>query len=372
MTQPHANALKLSPLNARQRALGARMVPFAGWDLPAEYAGFAAEHLAVRTAAGLFDLSHMGQIEVAGPRALEAMQWLCCNDASRLQPGESQASALLTPAGTFVDDVRVFRFGGSHFLLVVNAANTEKDLAWVQEQAGPFGVAVVDTSSRYAVLALQGPAAFAVVQPLCNLDVTSLDEQAFVHGEVAAVRATIARTGSTAEDGVEVFVPPAQAPLLWDAILKAGRDAGVVPAGLSARDTLRLEAGIRLFGSDFDDSSTALEAGLADRLGWNKDDFLGREALAAQKTGGPGRRLVGFEMLEPGAVARHGCPVVIHGQPAGRVTSGADTPYLKQAIGFAYLPADHAEAGAAFDVDIRGRLSPARVVPVPFYRRSRG
>ncbi|MCX6539408.1 MAG: glycine cleavage system aminomethyltransferase GcvT [Acidobacteria bacterium] len=372
MTQPGSIQLKLTPLDAQHRALGARMVPFAGWDMPVEYSGLSNEHLAVRTRAGLFDVTHMGQIEIAGKDALAAVQWITSNDASRLKTGQAHYSGLMTPAGTFVDDVLVYRFAEEHFLLVVNASNVEKDYAWILEHIRQFGdVAALDNSSRYALLALQGPIARQVMQRLTNFDLSDMKYYWFAHGEVAGVRATLSRTGYTGEDGYEVFVPPKQAPAVWNAILEAGKDDGVIPTGLGARDTLRLEAAMRLYGNDIDAETTILEADLEWIIGWKKDNFIGRDALLRQKESGVSRRLVGFEMTDR-AIARHGYPVMIGGQKAGVVTSGTQTPFLKKAIGMAYVPANHTAEGTEFDVEIRGRLNRARVVPLPFYKRPKG
>lgn len=363
--------LKLTALHARHRALGARMAPFAGWDMPVEYGGLAAEHEAVRTRAGLFDVSHMGQIEVAGPRAIEAMQWITSNDVARLHVGKAHYSALTTSAGTFVDDLLVYRLAESHFLLVVNAVNVEKDFAWVAEHAKRFGVAVLDTSARYALLALQGPLARQVMEPLVNFDLSAVRYYWFAPGEVAGVRATVSRTGYTGEDGFEVFVPPQQAARVWDAILEEGRSEGVVPAGLGARDTLRLEAAMRLYGQDIDDTVTVLEADLEWVLAWGKGDFIGRDALERQKRAGLSRRLVGFEMVDH-AIARHGYECFAGGSQVGHVTSGTQTPSLKKAIGMALLPVTCSAPGTGFEIDIRGRRAAARVVPLPFYKRPRG
>ena len=312
MEQVTEAPLKKTPLNARHRASGAKMVPFGGWDMPVEYSGLADEHTAVRTRAGLFDVSHMGEIEIAGTDALAAVQRISSNDASKLVVGQAQYSGLLTPAGTFVDDLLVYRLAASHFLLVVNAGNVPKDYAWIAEQIKPAGDAVaVDASSRYALLAIQGPEALNVIQPLTGVDLGTVKYYWFAHGEVANVRATISRTGYTGEDGFEIFVPPQSADKVWLALLESGKTAGVVPCGLGARDTLRLEAGMRLHGNDIDETTTAV------------------------------------------------------------VTSGTQTPFLKKAIGMAYLPIEHTAAGSEFDVDIRGRRTRARVVPMPFYKRAK-
>ena len=362
-------SLKKTPLNARHRASGARMVPFAGWDMPVEYSGIVAEHLAVRERAGLFDVSHMGEIEVAGKDALAAVQRISSNDASKLAVGQAQYSGLLTPEGTFVDDLLVYRQGPSHFMLVVNAGNIATDYAWIAEQIKPAGDAVaVDASSRYALIAIQGPAARGILQTLTAVDLASMKYYWFAHGEVAGVRATVSRTGYTGEDGFEVFVPPQAADKVWLALLEAGASAGIVPCGLGARDTLRLEAGMRLHGNDIDQTTTAVEADLNWIVGWKKDDFNGAAVLREQKANGPARKIAGFEMLDRG-IARHGYDVYIGEDKAGIVTSGTQTPYLKKAIGMAYLPAAHTAVGSEFDVDIRGRRTRARIVAMPFYKR---
>src|SRR5262249_19291457 len=263
MEQATEAPLKKTPLNARHRASGAKMVPFGGWDMPVEYAGggVVAEHTAVRTRAGVFDVSHMGEIEIAGKDALAAVQRISSNDASKLAVGQAQYSGLLTPQGTFVDDLLVYRLAPSHFLLVVNAGNIPKDYAWIAEQITPAGDAVaVDASSRYALPALQGPAAVEGLQPLPGLELAAVKYDWVAHGEVASVRATVSRTGYTGEDGFEIFVPPQSADRVWQAILESGRGADVIPCGLGARDTLRLEASMRLYGNDIDDTTTALEA----------------------------------------------------------------------------------------------------------------
>jgi aminomethyltransferase len=369
MAEAAQTPLAKTPLHARHVQLGARMVPFGGWDMPVEYSGITDEHLAVRTRAGLFDVSHMGEIEIAGADALAAVQRITSNDASRLSIGQIQYSALTTPEGTFVDDLTVYRWADSHYLLVVNAANIAKAYAWIKEHLAGMGDAVaVNSSSRYALVALQGPAALGVLQTLTSIDLASIKYYWFAHGEIAGVRGTVSRTGYTGEDGFEVFVPPTQVERLWDAILQAGKPAGVVPAGLGARDTLRLEAGMRLCGTDIDDSTTILEADLGWIVGWKKDDFIGAEALRRQKAAGVSRKLVGFEMLDR-AIARHGHAAYVGDDQVGIVTSGTQTPFLKKAIGMGYLPPAEATPGREFEIDVRGRRARARVVPMPFYKR---
>jgi aminomethyltransferase len=302
----------------------------------------------------------MGELEIAGKDALAAVQSIFCNDVARLQPGDAQYSAILTEQGTFVDDVVVNRLRSDHFLVVVNAANASKDYNWIAERLTAFGDAVVmDSSSRYALLAVQGPASAGVVQPLTGVDLASLKHYSFAHGEIANVRGTVSRTGYTGEDGFEIFVPPQQADQVWKAILASGQPAGLIPCGLGARDTLRLEAGMRLYGNDIDETTTALEAG----LGW-----IVAAARRAQMSAGLTRRLIGFELVDPG-IARHGYDVYVDGVATGTVTSGTQTPTIRKSIGMAYLPIAKTSAGSEFEVDIRGRRAKARVVPLPFYKR---
>src|SRR5512132_256051 len=319
MEQATEAPLKKTPLNARHRASGAKMVPFGGWDMPVEYSGLSNEHTAVRTRAGIFDVSHMGEIEIAGKDALAAVQRISSNDASRLHVGQAQYSALTTFEGTFVDDMLVYRMAPNHFLLVVNASNIEKDYAWIAAQIQQAGeAAAVDSSSRYALIAVQGPASLEVLQPLCTVDLSVIKYYWFTHGEVASARALISRTGYTGEDGFEIFVPPATADRLWQAILQAGRSAEVIPCGLGARDTLRLEAAMRLYGNDIDETTTPLEADLAWIVGWKKGDFIGHQRLREQKEQGISRKLVGFELMDRG-IARHGYQVMKGDKPVGVV-----------------------------------------------------
>jgi len=367
---PPPAALKKTPLNARHRAHGARMVEFGGWDMPVEYTGITGEHMAVRTQAGLFDVSHMGQIELAGPDALAAVQWISSNDASRLDVGQIQYSALTTPEGTFVDDILVYRMGDQHFMLVVNAGNIMKDYEWIRARVTERGgdVSVVNASSRYALIAIQGPKAEAILQRLTGIELSAIKYYWFANGEVSGVRVTVSRTGYTGEDGFEVFVPPAQAEQVWNALLDAGAADGLKPCGLGARDTLRLEASMRLCGSDMDEQTTVIEAGLGWIVGWKKGEFIGSEILRAQKAGTLERTLVGFEMVDR-AIARHGYPVVIGSDVVGVVTSGTQTPFLKKSIGLAMVPVSRSAPGTPLHIEIRGRHVAAVVVPEPFYKR---
>jgi len=347
------------------------MVAFGGWDMPLEYSGITAEHMAVRTRAGLFDVSHMGEIEIAGKDAVPALQRIVCSDPGQLRVGQAQYTGLLTPDGTFVDDLIVYRMAPNHFLLVVNASNTAKDFAWISEQVKTVGdVAAIDSSSRYALMALHGPASAGVLQPLTGVELADIPAFGFAHGEVANARATIARTGYTGEDGFELFVPPNMADRVWQAVLESGRAADVIPAGLGARDTLRLEASMRLYGNDIDESTSVLEAGLGWTIAWTNERFIGRDRLQKQKEQGVSRKLVGFEMIDRG-IARHGYQVVDRGKPVGVVTSGTQTPFLRKAIGMAYVPIEQSRLGAEIEIDVRGRSAKAKVVAMPFYKRSR-
>ncbi len=372
MAQSTTQRVKKTALNAWHRAHGGRMVEFAGWDMPVEYSGVSAEHRAVRTRAGMFDVSHMGEIEIAGKDALAAVQHITSNDASRLKVGQAHYSALTTSKGTFVDDLLVYRFADQHFLVVVNASNTDKDYAHIVEHIKGIGdAAAVNSSSRYELIAVQGPKAREIVQKVTTLDLSAIRYYRFTHGEVAGARATLSRTGYTGEDGFEIFVAPGVAVRVWEALLDAGREFDLIPCGLGARDTLRLEAAMRLYGNDIDDSTTVLEADLEWIVGWNKAEFIGKDALAAQKSRGLARRLVGFEMVDRG-IARHGYDVYDGGGKIGVVTSGTQTPFLKKAVGMAYVPVAKTAPGREFEVDIRGRRMRARVVPLPFYKRPRG
>ncbi len=355
-----------SPLHDRHQALGARWIDFAGWRLPVYYSGIVAEHLAVRSAAGLFDVSHMGEISVSGRGSEGFLQRLTMNDVQSLPEGGGQYTALLTPRGTVVDDLILYRLGRDDYLLVVNAANARKDLQWLSEHR-KGDVQVSDRSVETALVALQGPRAEAVLSGVAS----GLPELApFRHAACALSGAAcrVARTGYTGEDGFEILIPAAQAGEVWDALLSAGAEHGLAPAGLGARDTLRLEASLLLYGQDLDEETTPLEAGLERFVRLQKGDFIGREALLKQSRSGVPRRLVGFEM-DGGGVPRHGYPVWAGGQRASAVSSGGFAPSLRKSIGLVYLPA--ALPSSPLEVEIRGRRVCARAVKLPFYRRSR-
>jgi aminomethyltransferase len=362
--------LKTTPLNAEHRALGAKMVDFGGWDMPVQYTSIVEEHVTVRTKAGLFDVSHMGEIWVEGPQALDLVQYISSNDASKLAVGQIHYAGLLTKEGCFVDDMLVHNDGGNRFLLVVNASNTEKDFAWIQQQARGFDAAVTNKSAQTAQIAIQGPRAIEILQPLvADLQLAPIKYYWFAHGTVLGERCLLARTGYTGEDGFEVYCSPALAPRLWRALLEAGKPRGLLPAGLGARDTLRLEACMALYGNDIDDTTTVLDADLGWILKLGKPaDFNGKAALLKQKEEGPRRKLVAFELTDRG-IPRHGMDCYVGGAKAGVVTSGTQAPFLKKALGMAYLPVEHSAVGSAFEVDIRGRRTPAVVVPKPHYKR---
>ncbi len=361
-------SLKRTPLNAVHLEAGGKMVGFAGWEMPVQYDGVIEEHLAVRSRVGLFDVSHMGEIEVRGPKALDSLQRLTCNDVSRLAAGRAQYSALTTEKGTIIDDVIVYRRAEDLFLVVVNAANEEKDFAWVAANMIP-GAEAANTSSEYAQIAIQGPDAFTILTGLAEADLEPIRPFAFVEAPVAGIRCIIARTGYTGEDGFELYCSPGPAPELWQTLIAAGAPFGITPCGLGARDTLRLEACLMLYGQDIDETTSVLEAGLGFILKLDKGPFIGREALQRQKEKGLARRLCAFEMIERG-IPRHGYAVRHGGGEAGHVTSGTHGPSVKKAIGMAYVPVAAGKEGAEFDVVIRGREARARVVKPPFYRRS--
>jgi aminomethyltransferase len=356
-----------TPLYETHVRAGARMVEFAGWEMPVQYAGILAEHETVRTRAGLFDVSHMGEVVFRGPKALEALGKVFTNDLSKTVDGQAQYGCLCRESGGIVDDVVVYRRAADDLLVCVNAANRAKDFDWLAGHAG--GADVKNESDAWAQLALQGPLAAQVLQRLTKVNLSALKTYRFAPGEVAGTPCMVARTGYTGEDGFELFCPPDRAAALWDAIIEAGRPEDVKPAGLGARDSLRLEMAYRLYGSDMDDSTTPLEAGLAWVVKLDKGDFVGRDALVKQKEAGVPRKLVGFVLTDAG-IARHGYAVLQDGRKVGEVTSGTKSPTLGTSIGLAYVPTALAAEGSVFAVDIRGRSAAARVVKTPFYGRS--
>ena len=377
---PAAPLLRKTALNATHRALKARMVDFGGWDMPVEYpgpgGGLIAEHLAVRTAVGLFDVSHMGEIQFRGPGALAAVQHITMNDASRLQDGQAHYSALLTPQGTFVDDILVHRLGSNDYLLVVNAGTKDKDYAWIRRQVGHFpSIHISDYSDYYSQLALQGPRALETLKKLTKTDLAAIRNYWFTWGTVAGIpNVLIARTGYSGEDGFELYLPADETTTVkaWNELIAAGEEFGIRPCGLGARNTLRLEAGMSLYGHEISDTINVFEAGLERWLKLDKGDFIGRQALLeVQSAGGPARKLIGFEMVDRG-IARDGYAVLdLSGAEIGVVTSGSPAPFLKTNIALAFVPPAVAAGKVDVLIQVRSNQVRARQVSVPFYKRPR-
>jgi len=361
--------MKKTRFYERHKRLGARMIEFFGWEMPVEYKGIIEEHMAVRERAGLFDVSHMGEIIIKGKDALAFVQYLTPSDAARLAINQVQYTALTTPQGTFVDDMLVYCLGPEDYLLVVNAANTDKDYAWVVAHKAAFDILTENASGRYSQLALQGPEAAKILQPLTDVDLAELKPFWAAKGEVAGIEALVSRTGYTGEDGFEIYTVSPEPAVVWDEILEQGKEHGIHPIGLGARDTLRLEAKLMLYGNDIDETTTVLEADLKWIIKLKKGDFLGRDVLSRQLEEGVKRKIVGFELLERG-IARPHYPVFLKGQKVSHVTSGTFAPYLKKSIGLAYLQVEETGIGADIEVGIRDKRTKAKVVPTPFYKRT--
>lgn len=367
-------------LNATHRQMGARMVDFNGWDMPVEYpphgdrksGGLIAEHMAVRNSVGIFDVSHMGDIRIHGPQALAAVQRMTMNDATKLSIGQCQYSALLYPEGTFVDDVIVHRLGENDYLLVINAGTREKDVSWVRGQAEGFNCKVEDLSDNFTQIAIQGPNGVKVLQKLTDADLSQVKFYWFTHGTVCGLPNTlIARTGYTAEDGFEIYVPADEATSarVWNEIMKAGEEFGILPCGLGARNTLRLEGKLPLYGHEISESITVWEAGLDRFLKMDKGEFVGRTALAEQKEEGIKRTLVGLENVDRG-IPRDGYKVFdLKGNEIGYLTSGSPAPFLKKNVSLAYVPVGFSQVDTEVAVEIRGQMVKCKVIPTPFYKR---
>lgn len=366
--------LRKTALNAAHRATKAKMVDFGGWDMPVEYSGLIAEHMAVRTAVGLFDVSHMGDIQLRGPGSLAAVQQLCMNDASKLAQGQAQYSAMLYPNGTFVDDVVVHKLSDNDYLIVINAGTREKDVQWVRQTIGRMpGVHINDFSDYYTQLAIQGPRAAETLQKLTPTDLSTIKNYWFTWGQVCGLHnVMIARTGYTGEDGFEIYIPSdvATSERVWNEVLAAGAEFGILPCGLGARNTLRLESAMALYGHEISDTINVLEAGLGRYAKLDKPGFVGREALLeVQADGGPKRKLVGLKMIERG-IGRDGYPIFsLNGVKIGEITSGSPAPFLKENIALAYVPAELAAVDTEVAVEIRGQKVKANVVNTPFYKR---
>ncbi len=343
------------------------MVEFAGWEMPVQYESALQEHIAVRKAVGLFDVCHMGRVRIKGADALGLIQRVSCNDAARLSDGQAQYSGLLNPAGGFIDDIIVHRLAGDHYMICVNASGRQKDVAWFMEhRAG--SVDVIDESDATAQIAVQGPKALEILQPLTNVPLGQIKYYWFREGEVGGARALVARTGYTGEDGFELYLPAQSAESIWNRLMELGQGVGIRPAGLAARNTLRLEMKMPLYGNDIDDTTTPWEAGLGWIVKLARPDFVGKSVLERQQQQGIRRQLVGFELVDRG-IARDHFPVWIDDQPAGHVTSGSYSPSLEKSIGLAYLPMDHQVPGSRLSVEVRGKRLAAQVVETPFYRR---
>jgi aminomethyltransferase len=366
------STLRKTALNQVHRQMGAKMVDFGGWDMPVEYSGLIAEHIAVRTAVGVFDVSHMGDILIRGPQALAAVQHISMNDASKLQVGQAHYSALLYPEGTFVDDVIVHKLGENDYLLVINAGTREKDYGWVKKNVAGFRCHADDIGDYYTQLAIQGPKAVGVLKKLTDVDLSTIKNYWFTHGTVCGIPNTlIARTGYTGEDGFEIYIPAdfATSTRVWNEVLDAGKEFGILPCGLGARNTLRLEAKMALYGHEISDSINVWEAGLDRFCKMEKGDFIGRAALERAKAQPLKRTLIGLEMIERG-IARDGYRIFSEdGQEIGYVTSGSPAPFLKKNIALAYVPPQYSQTGTGLKVEIRGQKVGAQVVPTPFYKR---
>jgi aminomethyltransferase len=359
--------MKRTPLYGAHRRAGAKMVEFAGWEMPVQYGGVIDEHVAVRTRAGLFDVSHMGEIVIRGPGTLELCQKISANDVSRMKLQQAQYNLLMNDKGGIVDDVIFYKLEADHFLICVNASNSDKDFAWIEAHA-EGNVELENASWRYAQLALQGPLAEKILQPLTSLRLGEIRPFFFAFGDVSAIRCLVARTGYTGEDGFELYCGSPEAETLWNALLESGGPVGLEPAGLGARDTLRLEKAYPLYGHELDDTTTPLEAGLEWVTKLAKGPFVGREVLLKQKEEGIRRKLVGMELLEPG-IARAEYALFKDGKPIGRVTSGTKSPTLAKAIALAYVTIEESALDNTVEVEIRGRKTRAKIVPLPFYRR---
>lgn len=360
--------IKKTPLNAEHKKHGARLVPFAGYEMPVQYSGVIDEHMAVREQAGIFDVSHMGEIEVKGADALAYLQKISTNNVARLKENQIHYTGLTYTNGTFVDDMLIYKYKDDHYLLVVNASNKDKDFQWCLDNIGDFDVKVTDLSDEYAQIAIQGPNAEKVLREITPINLANIKYYWFTIGEVNGAECIVSRTGYTGEDGFEIYCKPGDAAGIWRALFEKGEPHGLKPAGLGARDTLRLEAKMALYGNDIDDTTTVLEAGLGWICKFKKGDFNGRDVLLKQKEEGLKRKLIGFEMIDRG-IARHGYPVVKDGKEIGYVSSGSFSPYLKKSIGLAYLPIDMIDVGTEFIIAIRKKELTARVVETPFYKK---
>lgn len=366
--------MKKTKPNKAHHILNGKMIEFVGWELPVQYSdsGLNEEHIAVRTAGGLFDVSHMGEVFFRGPQALDAVQYLTCNNAAKLVPGKIQYSGLMTENGCFVDDLLVHMINEKEYLLVVNAANTDKDFKHMKEKAGHFDVKIENESDEYTQIAIQGPKAEQLLSQFTDTDLAAIKYYHFTFGKVKKLDCLISRTGYTGEDGFEIYFKADEknSANLFLELAEKGKPLGIIPAGLGARDTLRLEASMPLYGNDIDDSHTVLEADLEWILKLKKGDFVGKAVLEKQKEQGITRKRIGFEVTGKG-IARHEYPVYVDGKQYGTVSSGTFAPFLKKAVGMTYLPLEKCQPGTEFEIGIRDRKVSARVVEMPFYKREK-
>jgi len=355
-------------LNEVHKELGAKMVDFAGWEMPVSYSGTLEEHNNVREKAGIFDVSHMGEIEIRGENALKQVQYITCNDASTLNEGQAQYTSMLTPEGTFIDDLLVHKISTTRYMMCVNSDNKDKDYQWILDNK-VNKAEILDKSPEYTQLALQGPASKDILQELVNINPSELGHYHFVLGKICGIESIIARTGYTGEDGFELYFNPDHAEKVWNSILDKGESYGILPAGLGARDTLRLESGLCLYGNDIDDQTTPLEADLAWIVAFDKNNFIGKDALIEQKDEGISRKLIGFELLEKGGIPRKGYPIFKNGDKIGKVTSGNYAPYLEKQIGMGYIPVNLGSPDTRIKIKIRNRKIETKIVNKPFYNR---
>ncbi|MBI5047877.1 MAG: glycine cleavage system aminomethyltransferase GcvT [Deltaproteobacteria bacterium] len=360
--------LKTTPLHQIHKELNARMVPFAGWEMPVQYTGVIEEHLAVRKICGLFDVSHMGEIEISGPKALEAVQSITTNDASELKDGQVQYTLICYPNGGVVDDVTLYKFSDTRYMFCVNASNTEKDFNWIKENAGNIAK-VKNVSNDFGQIAVQGPLSQEILQNTCNLDLSLIRYYRFKQGNIAGVNAVISRTGYTGEDGFEIYMPWDKTIDVWHGLMEAGSKFGIKPVGLGARDTLRLEMGFPLYGNELNENTTPLEAGLHRFVKLDKPGFMGKDALEKQARQGINKKLVGLEMSESGIPRSH-YKIFAKGAEVGEITSGTMSPSLGKAIGMGYVAPEFSSIGTELKIEIRNKTVSAMVVKTPFYIRN--
>ena len=360
--------MKRTPLVEQHRRAGGKLVDFAGWEMPIQYGGVLEEYQAVRTGVGLFDVSHMGRVTVAGRDSLAFLQQVTTNNVAKLAVGDAHYSMVCNPAGGIKDDIFVYRLGDARFLLCVNASNRDKIVSWLFQKAPQGDVRLDDESDELAQIAVQGPRSPEVLRAVVPRAADTLKPRQCVETDVCSVHGVVSRTGYTGEVGYELYVPSHKAVAVWEALMKAGGSAGIKPCGLGARDLLRLEVGYLLYGNDIDEQTTPLEAGAAFAVDFTKGDFIGRAPLLEQKEKGPAKQLIAFELLQKG-VPRHGMKIVADGQEIGVVTSGNLSPLLQKGIGLGYVPTKFSAPGTQFEVDIRGRMHRGVVVKLPFYKR---